>query len=332
MTGSAMRFMSLAAGIALCCALPATASPIFDVRPYLHAQRLVDIGGRRMNIYCTGSGSPTVILDAGLGGSTDVWRFVQSSIAKQTRTCSYDRAAMGFSDPANSPRDAAAVVSDLHALLTAAQIAPPYILVGHSIAGLYDRLYADRFRNEIAGMVLVDPVPPDESRTGEGSSYATCAAAAENHQLTPNSTTFKQCGLLTSDELSAKCQTDGPAQCQLDELDNAHASSPFVWKAIASEADSYGRSSTEVVHEERTYGSLPLTVLTRGNTDGPFAEWKVWKFAHEHIAALSTAGKDVLVPGSGHGIQIERPDVVISAVDAVLRQARSQPRNPKSAL
>src|SRR5580658_7163606 len=88
--------------ISLSLSAPAAEQVNFDPGPYLHAQRLVDIGGRRLNLYCTGTSSPTVVLDAGLGGSTAVWRHVQPVLARTTRVCSYDRAGMGFSDPDSS--------------------------------------------------------------------------------------------------------------------------------------------------------------------------------------------------------------------------------------
>jgi len=117
----------------------------FDQRPYESAQRLVDVGnGRRMNVYCTGTGSPTVILDAGLGGFTLVWSLVQPPVATFAHVCSYDRAGSGFSDPGPLPRTTDAIVSDLHALLRGADIAPPYVMVGHSLAGFdaHDELAA----------------------------------------------------------------------------------------------------------------------------------------------------------------------------------------------
>jgi pimeloyl-ACP methyl ester carboxylesterase len=118
-----------------------------------------------MNIYCIGRGSPTVILDAGAGYTTWTWRKVQPQIAKRTKVCSYDRAGMGFSDGAPLPRDANATVNDLHALLHRANIQPPYVLVGHSIAGLYEPLFADRYPHEVVGMVLVDPSFPYQYRS-----------------------------------------------------------------------------------------------------------------------------------------------------------------------
>jgi len=128
-----------------------------DSSAYTRVQRLVDIGGRKLNLYCTGTGSPTVILEAGGGESSLDWRFVQPQLTKTTRTCSYDRAGYGFSDRGPLPRDASAAVSDLHALVAAAGIPKPFVLVGYSYGELYSRLYADRFLSDLAGLVLVEP-------------------------------------------------------------------------------------------------------------------------------------------------------------------------------
>lgn len=137
-------------------ATPQHQSP-YNVDWYLHPQRLVDVGGRRLNVICTGAGSPTVILEAGLVADSTAWRLVQPAISRTTRVCSYERAGLGFSDPAPAPRDAAAIVRDLHALLRGAGIAPPYVLVGWSSGGLYTRLYQYRYPEEVVGLVEVDP-------------------------------------------------------------------------------------------------------------------------------------------------------------------------------
>jgi len=111
--------------------------PIVTDPIYAKPQQLVEMDhGRRMNLYCRGSGSPTVVLDAGMGDSTISWALVQPTLAKRTRTCSYDRAGLGFSDAATRPGTVANMAEDLHALLRAAHVAPPYVLVGHSLAGM----------------------------------------------------------------------------------------------------------------------------------------------------------------------------------------------------
>lgn len=131
---------AIVAVVVFACLAATARDELYDASSYVRPQVIVKVDSRRMNIYCSGTGSPTVILDSGLGGDMTDWRLVQGRIARRTRVCSYDRAGMGFSDPAPVPRDASAIVNELHALLQVANISPPYVLVGHSIAGLYVRL------------------------------------------------------------------------------------------------------------------------------------------------------------------------------------------------
>ena len=127
-----------------------------DAQAYPAPGRLVDVGGYRLHIQCVGSGSPTVVLDAGLGGASLDWNLVQSEIGSMAQVCSYDRAGMGWSDPGPLPRTPDQIAHELHTLLTNAGIAGPYILVGHSLAGKNVRLFASQHPDEVAGMVLVD--------------------------------------------------------------------------------------------------------------------------------------------------------------------------------
>src|SRR5271169_1299124 len=124
--------------------------------------RLFDVGGYKMHINCTGQGSPAVILDSGLGDTYVSWRKVQPQIAEFTRVCSYDRAGLGYSDSSSQPRTSKVMAEELHALLRAAQVAPPYVLVGHSMGGYNVRLYASLYPSEVTGMVLVDASHPDQ--------------------------------------------------------------------------------------------------------------------------------------------------------------------------
>jgi pimeloyl-ACP methyl ester carboxylesterase len=125
--------------------------------------RSLDIGGRSLNIYCEGEGSPAVILDAGAGAPGYSWMIVQSQVAQFTRVCWYDRAGYGWSDPGPYPRDSRAIAEDLHKLLHAAAIPPPYVLVGASFGGFNVRVYNGLYPEEVAGMVLVDSAHEDES-------------------------------------------------------------------------------------------------------------------------------------------------------------------------
>src|SRR5919112_2869137 len=130
--------------------------------------RLVDIGGYRLHLWCTGNGAPAVILDTGLGGSSADWGFVQPEVARFTRVCSYDRAGMGYSDRGPSPRTARRIASELAELLRRSGNAGPVVLVGASIAGFDVRLFASDHPDRVAGLVLVDASHEDQAHEVPG--------------------------------------------------------------------------------------------------------------------------------------------------------------------
>ena len=309
----------------------------FDETPYIHAQNVVDVGGRRMNIYCAGTGSPAVILDAGLGDTTAVWSRVQGPIARHTRVCSYDRAGMGFSDPTTSARDAGAIVRDLHALLRRAGIAPPYVLVGHSLAGLYTRLYADRYPRDVAGLVLIDPVTEDDhalyAKTGVRPQLPDALQkCATNVADCPLGTTAK----IKASLIAAGCPQAAPAGCAVSEVIAEEHGRQSFWKDELLEVLAEPTSAAHVRSEQRPYGSLPLIVLSAGHPDtdpGPITPaqqreiWIAQGQVYRRIAALSSRGVHLAVDGAGHAIQIERPSAVISAINGVVDQARQRSGN-----
>jgi pimeloyl-ACP methyl ester carboxylesterase len=131
---------------------------------------MVDVGEHLLHLNCLGQGSPTIVLDGGWGYTSVEWSgWVQPEVAEHTRVCAYDRAGMGWSEPGPSPLDATRAASELHTLLQKADEEGPYVLVGHSLVGLYSRVYAERYPEEVAGMVLVDSTHPDQF---EGSGLA----------------------------------------------------------------------------------------------------------------------------------------------------------------
>ncbi len=324
--------------------------PPYNVDWYLHPQRLVDIGGRRLNIICTGTGSPTVILEAGLVADSTAWRLVQPAISRTTRVCSYDRAGLGFSDPAPAPRDAAAIVRDLHALLRGAGIAPPYVLVGWSSGGLYTRLYQYRYPDEVVGLVEVDP----DSEFDVDASQIVATVMHKSRQwydrqvqdwykqydncavnVSRGTCAFFPGGLATYHQRlrAAGCPTISRAACAVAEMQGEHMDRASLWKDEALELEASQKSAAEVRAAERPYGNLPLIVLTdseNGDIDnsGPIsvaAERAIWVAkdkAEKHIARLSSVGAHFVVAGSTHAIQLDHPSVVISAVDEVVDQAR----------
>lgn len=308
--------------------------------PYTHAQQLVDIDhGRRLNLYCVGQGSPTVVFDAGLGGNTASWDTIQPEIGQQTRACAYDRAGLGFSDPATRPGTSANIVDDLHRLLVAAGIKPPYILVGHSYGGMNVRLYADDYPTEVVGMVLVDPSHEDEELRAwqlEGQAAKTkweesrakalqgkrqCVAAAESHQLVLGSPLYKQCMPEPVSHWSAAMNTAMLRHCAL-------ASNQ---RAVFSEMENIDTaSSDELRAARRRYGDMPLIVLTRAPAPVGQDETqehrdmlnKLWVTLHDEIAALSTRGANKTVPYSGHLIQWDQPQVVVRVILEVMAVSR----------
>jgi pimeloyl-ACP methyl ester carboxylesterase len=133
-----------------------------DESAFTMSGELIDVGGHKLHISCTGSGSPTVILEAGLGQpAAEISGWIQPGVATAAQVCVYDRAGMGWSEPAETPRDGVAIATDLHTLLDRAEIDGPYVLAGHSSGGVYMQVFAAQYPDEVAGLVLLDSQPPD---------------------------------------------------------------------------------------------------------------------------------------------------------------------------
>src|SRR5512134_3773763 len=128
-----------------------------DTKAYPPPGQLVDVGGYRLHLNCTGSGSPTVVIDTGWGDASAGWGWVQPEVAKTTRICTYDRAGMGWSEVSPEPRTAREFAKELHTLLEKANEPGPYVLVGHSMGGYTMRVYAHDYPEDVAGLVLIDP-------------------------------------------------------------------------------------------------------------------------------------------------------------------------------
>jgi pimeloyl-ACP methyl ester carboxylesterase len=133
-----------------------------EVRRSPEAGRLVDVGGYRLKINCTGRGSPTVVLEAGLSDVSVEWKHVQPEIARFSRVCSYDRAGYGGTDPGPMPRTSAQIAHELHALLQHAGEAPPYLLVGSSFGGYPVRVFNGEYPDQVVGLVLADATQEDQ--------------------------------------------------------------------------------------------------------------------------------------------------------------------------
>ncbi|HXF12154.1 MAG TPA: alpha/beta hydrolase [Terriglobales bacterium] len=327
-------------------AAPPQAEVPEQVAPYLKPQRLVRIqGGRTINLVCLGEGSPTVVLTAGMGGWSVVWNWIQRPLSQKTRVCAWDPAGLGFSSPSPEPRNAIHKTNDLEEALKGAYIGGSYVMVGHS-AGAYVALtFTGQHRKAVVGMVLVDPAIPDEaavrervapkfaafgdiaSRTGL-KRLRQCAAEIQSGALKEGTPAFDQC---TAQPLPAAFSSMSARLVRF----NADPARLLTQSSAMANAV---RSGTEVVNPKRNYGDMPLLVLTAGRHPIPptmpadvraqaALYFRTLASANDAYAALSTRGRNQLVPDSGHLIQLENPAAVIEAINKVLADIRMQPRN-----
>lgn len=283
--------------------------------------KLIDVGGRNMHINCTGQESPTVILDSGLGDSYVSWRKVQPEIAKFTRVCSYDRAGLGYSDPTNEPRTSQVIAEQLHALLQAARIPPPIVLVGHSMGGYDVRLYASLYPNDVAGMVLVDASHPDQENRLPAELKSMEGSWMREAEFLAYSTPFGVPRLLGFCDENPSGRA---ADC------NFHTAREGVEELKAFSA------SAKQVAGTGPLGDMPLAVLSH-DPDKPSSEFspdlnqlmnRAWDQMQGELAHLSTRGIRAIAKNSGHYIQSDRPDMVIDAVRNVTEQARKSQGAP----
>lgn len=255
-------------------------------RPTLPGDK-IDVGGFNLYIDCKGEGSPTVILESGLQGDVVTWKDVHPEVAKFTRVCRYDRAGLAHSDYGPTPRDAELTAQNLHTLLTRANIAPPYILVGHSFGGLLIRRYAFDFPDEVAGMVFVDSLQED---------WWDEALAV----LPPDSS--NDSSRLASFRLYLR---DG-------------------WQDPSNNFEAMDISAVvEQVRETGNFGDIPITVLTAGkftvlNPGLPpeleTALANLFVEEQSRLASLSTNGTQIIVPNTGHNMPRENPLFIIDAI------------------
>lgn len=303
---------------------------------YARPQHLVDIGGgRHLNIYCIGTGSPTVVLELGLGVmSIYNWRKVQPVLAQRTRVCAYERAGYGFSDPGPLPRDAAAVASDLHALLQKGHIPAPYVLVGHSSGGFFARMYADRYRPEVAGLVLIDP--DEEDTAGFDAIYGKALGDAQTAQFEKMLEACADKARLHKLTIHDMCagKRDPSVSEAIHEANEKHVFAPGFWDAWLSEMKSANADSREIIAEQRDYGRLPFIVLMAADSEEDNLNYGATKAqvaraialekkVHAADAAHSEIGVSCVVPNTGHFIQLEKPNAVIDAVLDAVREARA---------
>jgi pimeloyl-ACP methyl ester carboxylesterase len=290
---------------------------------YAQHARQVSIGtGRTLNLLCEGRGSPTIILESGTGDGITVWRKVQPTLAQHYRVCAYDRAGLGLSPPDLKHRDLDGIVADLERLTTSAHLRPPYVLVSHSFGGMVARAYARKHPANVMAMVLVDP--PVEGQT----SRIERILPGASKMLAQGIDHDRSCA--TVKELTGPCEPSIPddAPAAIASRLRSAARVHYLTEAAEMQANADGTNDAELQRAGTDLGQMPLIVLTseqfRLNENMPpearSAAQGLWMTLHREVAAYSSRGVNRVVAGTGHYIQLERPDAVVGAVDELARQ------------
>lgn len=259
----------------------------------------IRIGDRSLYMVCLGTGSPTVILDAGYNGTSGVWSTVQVAAMRTTRVCAYDRANLGSSDPAPMPRTIQDWVNDLDSLLKASGIPGPYILVGHSFAGMSIRLYTAQHPEQVAGIILVESSHPDQSMRW--------LAALPPESPSESKAIAKFRTLLRHDV--------DPTFDPMTDPDDLEKTRAF--------------DSMQQARQAGTFGDIPLIVISRGQNeletdskDVNDAVAKIWNDLQKDLLKLSTHSRQIVAESSGHMVPYDQPEVVVDAIADMVHAVR----------
>ncbi len=330
-------------------------STSIDARRYPPPGRLVEVDGHKMHLECRGpSGAgPTVVLNAGLGDSSQVWWSVAPRVAEFARVCVFDRAGYGWSEYDDGSATAEGENSALHSLLERAGVEPPYVIVGHSLGGTYAYGYARQYPKEVAGLVLVDPA--DDSESGGFDEWLRANLTTEERrrfeqaaQEASGESASRGTGSLMSvapalapfgvPRLMLAFSDSGPDHlpAHLGTVENALRSRTGYWKKFVEEQEAAPQVYASVYAQRAPLGDKPVVVLTSGllrtyakqeagqDATPGFLEsvaqrWKVSR--HQALADSSSRGRTIVATKSGHYIQFDEPELVVGAIRDVVRDA-----------
>ncbi len=283
--------------------------------------QLVDVGGYRLHVACQGTGSPTVILEAGAGSGGLHWALVQPEVAHTTRVCVYDRAGLGWSERSPQPRTATVMAEELATLLTNADIRGPYVLVGHSLGSAIIRQFAVAHPADVVGMVLVDSATEQQVRR-----FPEAIRTAGGSQMLPMRVMqfAARAGLLALNPTILPLGTGLPPDARATTQALVAASG----KVLATFLEEVEQVNGDATPRVTTLGGLPLLVIRHGRgdlqpsgkvTQADVAQYEAtWVVMQQELAALSPQGKLVVAERSGHDIHLEQPELVIGAIHEVL--------------
>ncbi len=296
-----------------------------DSRVLKQIGRSVDIGGRTLNIHCTGTGSPTVVFVGGRTSPGYVWTPSQRGVSAFTRACWYDRADIGWSDPGPDPAWVDTAARDLYQLVQNAGLRPPLVLVGASLGGYIIRLYHHAHPGEVAGMVFADTALEDAG-TIQGMPHRD-RPSLPRWMIRGLSVVLGRLGMM---RFLASDPGPPPKQWSADEWDILARLRRQRNVLLADAKVGPGRASDDLVRSAGGLENMPMIVLTQGRPiqDPKSVEAGVrrgWIDLQRRFAARSRFGRQALVPDSGHGIPVEAPDAVISAVREMVTIVRNGP-------
>lgn len=297
---------------------------------------LVDLGGHRLHVDCTGKGSPTVVVENGLGDFSFDWILVQTRVSQFTRICSYDRAGYAWSDPGPKPRTLAQINLELRDALTKVGEQGPFVLVGHSFGGPVVRNFAVTHPQDVAGMVLVDAAfegmrvgvgGGKTMRLGDGAKGENIPSPREEMRESDKPVAREEIAAQTAQSLDPMYKVL-PAEAQKWQL--WAQALPEIEDAENSQREWSGEYFAKWLSRPQagTLGAIPLIVLTRAeggydnNQDVPAVQLeKERKEGQAKLALLSTNSKQIVVH-SGHNMELEAPDDVSAAIRSVVEAVR----------
>lgn len=306
------RVLVLIMGLALVGSIYERMAEVADSKNYPPPGDLVDVGGHRLHINCTGTGSPTVVIEAGLGDWSTGWDVVQQGVAKTTRVCTYDRAGWGWSEAGPLPRDAAQFAKELHILLHNANIQGPYVMVGHSLGGFGVRMFVHEYASEVDGVVLIDSMSPGQFTQSQGEVQSQADTMSQPFSLSAMLARF---GIL---RFLARPMGIMPSVPSEEDAYFSRMVSQQSAQTFTNESQDMPASSAEA-SAVQTFGGLPLIVLTaKQNTIPGWQEWQA------ELLQLSPNSQQLFAE-SGHNIHFEKPDVAVAAILKMVELVRQPP-------
>jgi pimeloyl-ACP methyl ester carboxylesterase len=282
---------------------------------------MVDVGGFSLHINCVGTGSPTVVIDAGSGDWSASWSsWVQPEAARTTRVCTYDRAGSGWSEPGPMPRTAERFAHELQSLLHNARVPGPYVLVGHSLGGLTVRLFAHEYAAEVAGVVLIESMNPSQAKPSGSTPppRATAPSSALSIYTLPART-----GLLAA-RIGLIRLLAGPLQLASGlspKVADAYVAFSVTPRSFQTSVDETGGTADSVAQARRvtSLGSIPLIVLSRGRDSD-----QEWQSKQTDLLRLSSDSRQLIADKSGHNVQLDQPKAAVAAIVAMVEQVRGR--------